>query len=70
MSDLSIIYSIGCKKGASGPVQNGQREKSCEIKGPGGQEMAVVVWIDGKNFSNNNSGQFVLPHPSFGSKLT
>jgi len=30
----------GCKK--CGPVQNGQCEKSCEIKG-GGEEMAVMV---------------------------
>ena len=27
--------------------------------------MAVMVWIDGKSFNYNNSGQFVLPHPSF-----
>ena len=26
-----------------GPVQNGKCEKSCEIKGGGGQEMAVMV---------------------------
>jgi len=26
--------------------------------------MAVMVYIDGKNFNNNNSGRFVLPHPS------
>ena len=25
--------------------------------------MAVMVLVDGKNFNNNNSGQFVLPHP-------
>ena len=46
-----------------GPVQNDQCEKSCEIKG-GSQEMAVMVWVDGKNF-NNNSGKFVLPYLSF-----
>jgi len=40
-----------------GPVQNGQCEKSCEIKG-GGQEMAVIVKADGKIFNNNNSGEF------------
>jgi len=39
------------------PVQNGQCEKSCEIKG-GSQEMAVMVQVDGKNFNNNNSGEF------------
>ena len=27
--------------------------------------MAVMVQVDGKNFNNNNLGQFVLPHPSF-----
>jgi len=32
-------------------------KKSCEIKG-GGQEMAVTVYVDGKNFNNNNSGEF------------
>ena len=26
--------------------------------------MAVMVKVNGKNF-NNNSSQFVLPHPSF-----
>ena len=45
-------------------MHKGQYEKSCEIKG-GGQEMAVMVQVDGKNFNNNNPGQFVLPHPSF-----
>jgi len=24
----------------------------------GGQEMAVMVYVDGKNFNNNNSGGF------------
>ena len=37
------------------PVQNGQCEKSCQIKG-GGQEMAVMVQVDGKKFNNNNLG--------------
>jgi len=32
-----------------GPVQNGQYEKNCEIKGSG-QEMAVMVQVDGKKF--------------------
>ena len=27
--------------------------------------MAVMVQFDGTIFNNNNSGQFVLPHPSF-----
>ena len=27
--------------------------------------MAVMVQVDSKNFNNNNSCQFVLPHPSF-----
>jgi len=31
----------------------------------GGQEMAVMLKVDGKSFNNNNSGQFVLPYPSF-----
>ena len=54
----SDIYSKqpGCKKRCH-PIQNGQCEKSCEIKG-GGQEMAVMVCIDSKNFNNNNSGKF------------
>ena len=42
--------------------------KNCEIKG-GGQEMAVMAKVHGKNFNNNNSGQFVLPHPSFTRKI-
>ena len=43
--DFLVTYTTqkqpGCKK-RCGPVQNGQFEKSCEIKG-GGQEMAVMV---------------------------
>ena len=35
--------------------------KNCEIKGRG-QKMAVMMKVDGKNFNNNNSGQFVLSH--------
>ena len=31
----------------------------------GGQEMAVMVGFDGTNFNSDNSGQFVLPPPSF-----
>ena len=27
--------------------------------------MAVMVKVDGKNFNNKNSDQFVLPHLSF-----
>jgi len=26
----------------------------------GGQEMAVMVQVDGKNFNNNNSGEFCV----------
>jgi len=43
--------------------------KSCEIKG-GSQGMAVMVLVDGNNFNNNNSDQFVLPHPSLTIKFT
>ena len=32
-------------------------KKSCEIKGSG-QEMAVMVKVNGKNFYNTNSGEF------------
>ena len=39
----------GCKK-RCGPVQIGQCEKSCEIKGG--------IQADGKNFNNTNSGKF------------
>ena len=31
-----------------------QCEKSCEIK----EEMAVMVYVDSKNFNNNNSDKF------------
>ena len=34
-------------------------KKSYEIKRDS-QEMAVMVQVDGKNFSNNNSGEFCL----------
>ena len=27
--------------------------------------MAVIKMPSGKNFDNNNSGEFVLPHPNF-----
>jgi len=36
-------------------------QKRCEIQS-GGQEMAVMVGY-GKNFNNDNSGEFVLPSP-------
>ena len=48
----------GCKK-RCGPVQSGQCEKSSEIKG-GGQEMAVMVYVDGKNFNKTIQVSFVL----------
>ena len=32
--------------------------------------MAVMLYVDGKKFNNNNSGQFVVPHPSFSTKFT
>jgi len=28
------------------------------VKSKGNQEMAMIVWVDGKNFNNNNSGEF------------
>ena len=37
-------------------MHKGQCEKSYEIK-RGGQELALMVQVDGKNF-NNNSGEF------------
>ena len=37
--------------------------KSNPIQG-GGLEMAAIISL-WQNFNNNNSGQFVLPHPSF-----
>ena len=42
------------KKGCG--LQKSQGEKRCEIKG-GSQEMAVMV-VNGKNFNNDNSGEF------------
>ena len=47
--------SQAVKKGC-GP-QKGYGEKRCEIQG-GGQEMAVMV-VNGKNFNNDNSGEFL-----------
>ena len=38
------------------------------IKG-GDQEMAVMIQADGKNFNNNNSGEYVLPHPRIQYKI-
>ena len=51
--------SLAVKKGVA-LFKNGQCEKSCEIRKRGGQEMAVMVLVDGKNFNNNNSGEFSL----------
>jgi len=53
--------SLAVKKNALLKMASVKR-KRCEIKG-GSQEMAVMVKVDGKNFNNNNSGQFVLLHP-------
>ena len=44
----------GCKK--MWPCSKMAIVKSCEIKGSG-QEMAVMVQVDGKKL-NNNSGEF------------
>ena len=46
-----------------GPFQNGQCEKSCEIKGRGAKNGFVDIgWW--QKFNNNYSGQFVLSHLS------
>jgi len=44
--------------------QEGHCEKRCEIQ-VGGQEMAVMVGYNSKNFNNNNSAEFVLASPHF-----
>ena len=50
--------------------QKGQGEIRCEIQG-GGQEMAVMVGYNDKNFNYSNSGEFVLPPPlGFSTKFT
>jgi len=41
------------------PVQNGQCEKSCEIKGDG-QEMDVMVYVNGKNLIATIQVNFLL----------
>ena len=51
MYKLSNQKQLSCKK-RYGP-QKGHGGKRCEIQG-GGQEMAVI----GKNFNNDNSGEF------------
>ena len=43
------------------PKKAMEREKSCEIK-IGAQEMAELMV---KKFNSDNSGEFVLPPPSF-----
>ena len=63
---FKALYKYICSwllKKVCGLVQNGQCEKSCEIKG-GGQEMAVMVQDDEKYF-NSNSGQFAMFYPNF-----
>ena len=50
-----LIQNSQAVKKECGP-EKGYGEKRCEIKG-GGQEMAAMV-VNGKNFNDNNSGEF------------
>jgi len=57
---ISTQKQPSCKKKSCGPVQNGQGEKSCEIKGDS-QGMAVMVYVDGKNLNETRLEKTRLP---------